>query len=78
MDHWLLRANADLTPAIIAKAIAKRLKKRGLAPEGSDIAARMDQRLRVIEAKEREMAKDPRASTPDFDDFLGHVPACRK
>ncbi len=25
-----------------------------------------------------EMAKDPRASTPDFDHFLGHVPACRK
>ena len=54
--NWLLRANADLTPAIIAKAIAKRLKKLGLAPEGSDVAARMDQRLRVIEAKERAMA----------------------
>ena len=26
-DNWLLRAKADLTPAIIAKAIAKRLKK---------------------------------------------------
>lgn len=25
-----------------------------------------------------EMAKDPRASTPDFDHFLRHVPACRK
>jgi predicted HD phosphohydrolase len=25
-----------------------------------------------------EMAKDPRASTPDFDHFLSHVPACRK
>jgi len=54
--NWLLRANADLTPAIIAKAIAKRLKKRGLAPEGSEVAERMGQRLRVIEAKEREMA----------------------
>ena len=25
-----------------------------------------------------EMAKDPRASTPDFDHFLRHVPDCRK
>jgi indolepyruvate ferredoxin oxidoreductase len=54
--NWLLRASADLTPAIIAKAIAKRLKRRGMAPEGSEIAQRMDQRLKVIEAKEREMA----------------------
>ena len=54
--NGLLRAHADLTPALIAKAIAKRLKKRGLAPEGSDIAERMNQRLRVIEAKERQMA----------------------
>ncbi|MFM8508889.1 MAG: indolepyruvate ferredoxin oxidoreductase family protein, partial [Betaproteobacteria bacterium] len=54
--NWLLRANADLTPALIAKAVAKRLKKRGLAPEGSDIAERMNQRLRIIEAKEREMS----------------------
>jgi indolepyruvate ferredoxin oxidoreductase len=28
--NWLLRANADLTPAIIAQAIAKRLKKLGV------------------------------------------------
>ncbi|MEY2730250.1 MAG: hypothetical protein RL584_1376 [Pseudomonadota bacterium] len=55
-NNWLLRAHADLTPAIIAKAVAKRLKKRGLAPEGSEIAERMNQRLRVIEAKEREMS----------------------
>ena len=55
-SNWLLRASADLTPAIIAKAIAKRLKRRGMAPEGGEIAQRMDQRLRVIEAKEREMA----------------------
>ena len=54
--NWLLRANADLTPAIIAKAIAKRLRKLGLAPEGSEVAARMDERLRVIEAKERAMS----------------------
>jgi indolepyruvate ferredoxin oxidoreductase len=49
---WLLRANADLTPAIIAKAIAKRLKKLGVP---ADVAARMDTRLAVIAAKERSL-----------------------
>lgn len=55
-DNWLLRAKADLTPAIIAKAIAKRLKKLGMAPEGSEVAARMQTRLDVIAARERAMA----------------------
>jgi indolepyruvate ferredoxin oxidoreductase len=55
-DGWLLRAKADLTPALIAKAIAKRVKKLGLAPAGSEIAARMDARIAVIEARERELA----------------------
>ena len=58
-DNWLLRAKADLTPAIIAKAIAKRLKKLGLAPSGSDVAARMDQRIAVIEAREKSLAATP-------------------
>ena len=49
-ENWLLRAKADLTPAIIAKAIAKRLKKLGVP---ADVAARMDARLREIEAAER-------------------------
>jgi indolepyruvate ferredoxin oxidoreductase len=53
--HTLLRANADLTPALIARAIAKRLRKLGLAPEGSEAAARMDAHLAVLEAKERAM-----------------------
>ena len=52
-ENWLLRAKADLTPAIIAKAIAKRLKKLGV-PE--DIAARMNARVAVIEAKERALS----------------------
>ena len=51
--NWLLRANADLTPAIIAQAIAKRLKKLGVP---ADIAARMDARLSVLSAKERALA----------------------
>jgi indolepyruvate ferredoxin oxidoreductase len=55
-DNWLLRAKADLTPAIIAKAIAKRLKKLGLAPAGGDVAARMDQRIAVIDAREKALA----------------------
>lgn len=53
--HTLLRANADLSPALIARAIARRLKKLGLAPEGSAIAARMDAHLAVLDAKERAM-----------------------
>lgn len=53
--HTLLRANADLSPALIARAIARRLKKLGLAPEGSDAAARMDAHLAVLDAKERAM-----------------------
>ncbi|HEX7383432.1 MAG TPA: indolepyruvate ferredoxin oxidoreductase family protein [Burkholderiaceae bacterium] len=51
-QNWLLRAHADLTPAIIAKAIAKRLKKLGVP---ADIAARMDARIAVIEARERSL-----------------------
>ncbi|MDO8376037.1 MAG: thiamine pyrophosphate-dependent enzyme, partial [Aquabacterium sp.] len=51
--NWLLRANADLSPAIIAQAIAKRLKKLGMP---QDIVARMDARLGVLAAKERAMA----------------------
>lgn len=50
--NWLLRAQADLTPAIIGKAIAKRLKKVGV---DADTAARMDARIALIEAKERSM-----------------------
>jgi indolepyruvate ferredoxin oxidoreductase len=47
--NWLLRAKADLTPAIIANAIAKRLKKLGV---DADTTRRMDERIAVIEAKE--------------------------
>jgi indolepyruvate ferredoxin oxidoreductase len=52
-QNWLLRAQADLTPAIIGKAIAKRLKKLGV---DADTAARMDARIALIEAKERSLA----------------------
>jgi len=53
-ENWLLRAKADLTPAIIAKAIAKRLKKLGV---GDDIVARMDTRLAIVTARERELSE---------------------
>jgi indolepyruvate ferredoxin oxidoreductase len=56
-SHTLLRANADLNPALIAKAIAQRLKKSGLlAAAGADMAARIDAQLAILEAKERAMA----------------------
>ena len=51
-DNWLLRSRADLNPALIAKAIARRLRRLGV-PE--DIDARMQQRLAVIDAKERSL-----------------------
>jgi indolepyruvate ferredoxin oxidoreductase len=46
--HRLLRANADLTPTLIAKALAKRLIKLDLP---SDVLARMNAQLSIIEAK---------------------------
>lgn len=48
----LLRANADLSPAIIARAIARRLKKLGV---DSDTAARIDAQLAILQAKESAM-----------------------
>ncbi len=54
-SNELLRANADLTPAMIARALAGRLKKNGMLPAGSDVAARVDAQLAVLDAKERAM-----------------------
>ena len=50
--NTLLRANADLSPAIIARAIAQRVKKMGL---DADMAARIDAQLAILEAKQRAM-----------------------
>ncbi|MFG6448884.1 indolepyruvate ferredoxin oxidoreductase family protein [Roseateles sp. BYS180W] len=58
-NHWLLRPQADLTPAIIARAIAKRLKKLGV---DADIAARLDARVAVIEAKENALQAEEQAA----------------
>ena len=48
--NTLLRGNADLSPALIAQAVAARLRKLGV---DADIAARLDTRLALIEAQER-------------------------
>ncbi len=53
-QNWLLRAKADLTPAIIARAIAKRLKKLGV---DADTARRMDERIALIDDRERALAQ---------------------
>ncbi len=50
--HTLLRANADLSPAIIARAIAKRLLKLGV---DEDTRRQIDAHLAVLDAKERAM-----------------------
>ena len=50
--NTLLRANADLSPALIAKAIAGRIKKLGL---DADMTARIDARLAVLQAKEQSL-----------------------
>ncbi|WP_332813183.1 indolepyruvate ferredoxin oxidoreductase family protein [Ramlibacter sp.] len=50
--NTLLRANADLTPALIARAIARRLRKLGL---DANTSVRIDAKLAILEAKERAM-----------------------
>lgn len=50
--HTLLRANADLSPALIARAIARRLRKLGL---DADVQARIDAQLAILQAKEKAM-----------------------
>ncbi len=54
MGNWLLPAHYELSPAIIAKAIATRLEKFELP---SDVRARIAARLAVINAKEMALAK---------------------
>jgi indolepyruvate ferredoxin oxidoreductase len=51
-SQTLLRANADLSPALIARAIAHRLKQQGI---DGDMAARIDSQLAILQAKERSM-----------------------
>ncbi|KDP86281.1 indolepyruvate ferredoxin oxidoreductase [Cupriavidus sp. SK-3] len=69
-ENWLLRAKADLTPALIAKAIAGRLKKLGVP---TDVAARMDVRLAQIEAKDRQF---PQGDSRGTDRLPWFCPGC--
>jgi indolepyruvate ferredoxin oxidoreductase len=60
MPHgeWLLPAHYELSPSMIAKVIAARLLRAGLAVElSSDVRARIEARLAIIEAKEKALAK---------------------
>jgi indolepyruvate ferredoxin oxidoreductase len=59
MGNWLLPAHYELSPAIIAQAIATRLEKFDLP---SDVRSRIAARLSVIHAKEQALAK-PRIAT---------------
>jgi indolepyruvate ferredoxin oxidoreductase len=52
-QNTLLRANADLSPSLIARAIARRLRKLGV---DGDLRARIDAQLALLDAKERSMA----------------------
>ena len=48
-SHWLLRATADLNPALIAKAVASRLSQLGLlARVGPEVQARVAERLQSM------------------------------
>jgi indolepyruvate ferredoxin oxidoreductase len=49
--QWLLPARAELSPALIARAIARRLEKTELPTE---VRARIAARIAIIDAKERE------------------------
>ncbi len=58
--NWLLTAKGDLNPAVIARAIAARLERLGILREaGVDVQRRVQQRVDVINAKERALAAMP-------------------
>ncbi len=52
--NWILPAPYEFSPAIVAKAIAARIGKLELP---SDVRARMQARLAIIDAKEKALAK---------------------
>lgn len=54
--HTLLRANADLNPALIARALVRRLARSGILQDaGSDMRARIESQMALLEAKQRSM-----------------------
>ncbi len=55
-SNWLLPARADLSPAIIARAITARLERLGILRDaGADVQRRIAERLAVIDARERSL-----------------------
>ncbi|QMV72044.1 indolepyruvate ferredoxin oxidoreductase family protein [Comamonas piscis] len=70
-EHWLLRPKADLTPALIAQALAKRLKKLGVP---DDIVRRMDARLQVIAAREQGLKDSAQESVDRLPWFCSGCP----
>ena len=52
--NWLLPAHYEFSPAIVARVIAARLLKMALP---DDVRRRIEQRLEVLDAHERELAK---------------------
>jgi indolepyruvate ferredoxin oxidoreductase len=57
--EWLLPAHGELSPALIARAIARRLEKADLPTE---LRARIAARIAIIDAKDREL-QQPVATT---------------
>ncbi len=58
-SHWLLRPQADLTPAIIARAISKRLLRLGV---DADTAERLRARVALIDAKEQSLKSEEKTA----------------
>ncbi|MFZ2737291.1 MAG: indolepyruvate ferredoxin oxidoreductase family protein [Burkholderiaceae bacterium] len=55
-EQTLLRAHADLTPALIAQAIAQRLKQSGILQSAdSELQAKVETQLAMLAAKEQAM-----------------------
>jgi len=68
--NWILPAHYEFSPAIVAKAIAARIGKLDLP---TDVRARIDARIGLIDAKERALAK-PRVVTERVPYFCSGCP----
>jgi indolepyruvate ferredoxin oxidoreductase len=68
--NWILPAHYEFSPAIVAKAIAARIRRLELP---ADVRARIDARIGVIEAKERALAV-PRVVTERVPYFCSGCP----
>ena len=69
-EDWLLRATADLSPSLVAKAIVRCLKSLGVPP---DVAAQLDARMALIAARERSVVE---ASQEGTDRLPWFCPGC--